>query len=97
MAKKKRVDEVISFKLRMPEGLRQKIEAEAEKANRSMNSEILWRLGQTFGQEWQEFLSRVEAKEKTKQEQIQALTKSLIETPEVQEIIAELIAKSEGR
>jgi hypothetical protein len=70
MARKKRLDEVISFKLRMPEGLRQKIEAEANKANRSMNSEILWRLGQTFGEQWQRFVAGVEEKEKEREERV---------------------------
>lgn len=36
------------FQIRMPEGLRDKIRAAAEKNNRSMNSEIISRLEDTF-------------------------------------------------
>jgi hypothetical protein len=82
MAKKKRADEVISFKLRMPEALRQKIEAEAEKAERSMNSEILYRLGQTFGEEWQRFINGVEEREKREQELHQKRVERLLKDPE---------------
>jgi len=81
MARKKRLDEVISFKLRMPEGLRQKIEAEAANAERSMNSEILYRLGQTFGEEWQRFISRVEEREKGEQEHRQKMVEQLLQDP----------------
>lgn len=90
MAKKKRADEVISFKLRMPEALRQKIEAEAEKAERSMNSEILYRLGQTFGEEWQRFIAGVEEREKSEQEWRQRM----LQDPEVQKGIWEVIRKA---
>ena len=90
MAKKKRADEVISFKLRMPEALRQKIEAEAEKAERSMNSEILYRLGQTFGEEWQRFINGVEEREKSEEEWRQRM----LQDPKVQKGIWEVIKKA---
>ena len=90
MAKKKRADEVISFKLRMPEALRQKIEAEAEKAERSMNSEILYRLGQTFGEEWQQFINGVEEREKSEEEWRQRM----LQDPKVQKGIWEVIRKA---
>jgi hypothetical protein len=83
MARKKRLDEVISFKLRMPEGLRQKIETEATNANRSMNSEILWRLGQTFGEAWQRFIAGVEEKEKEHQEHVD----QMMQDPRLRELV----------
>jgi hypothetical protein len=89
MATKKSVHEVVSFKLRMPEGLRQKIEAEATKAERSMNSEILWRLGQTFGEEWQRFIAGVEAQEKSDEEFLERMRQD----PAHKKFMAELIAK----
>jgi len=89
MAKKKRIDEMISFKLRMPEGVRQKVEAAAEKAERSMNSEILYRLGQTFGEEWQRFIAGVEEKEKTEKERLE----QVLANPKVQKALNEIIDK----
>ena len=82
MAKKKAADEVISFKLRMPEGLRQKIEAEALKAERSMNSEILYRLGQTFGPEWQRFINGVEEQERRDEKFRRKMVEQLLQDPE---------------
>ena len=88
---KRRVDEIVSFKLRLPEGLRQQLEAEAEKAERSINSEILWRLGQTFGEKWQAFIAGVEAREKAEEEIRQELVERLVKTPEVMKIISEMV------
>lgn len=39
------------FMVRLPDGMRAKIAAEAERNNRSMNSEIVARLERTFSQE----------------------------------------------
>ncbi len=89
MAKKKSIHEVISFKLRMPEGLRQKIEAEAKAAERSMNSEILWRLGQTFGEEWQRFIAGVEERERSEQERYD----QMMQDPKMQKTLREVFAK----
>jgi hypothetical protein len=86
---KRHVDQVISFKLRMPEGLRQKLEAEAEKSERSINSEILWRLGQTFGEEWQRFVARMEERERSRQE----LRNRIAQDPKFQKMMDEFIAK----
>jgi hypothetical protein len=86
---KKRIDETISFKLRMPEGLRQKLEDEAEKAERSMNSEILWRLGHTFSAEWQGLIAVVEEREK----KVEELGQRMMENPALQKIVSDLIAR----
>jgi hypothetical protein len=96
MARKKRADEVISFKLRMPEVLRQKIEVEAGKAERSMNSEILYRLGQTFGDEWQRFIAGVEERERNEQEHRQKMVEQLLQDPKFVAWIDQL-PKKEGR
>ena len=42
----------IALQVRMTDGLRRKLVSAAEKNARSLNSEILWRLGQTFDEEW---------------------------------------------
>jgi Arc-like DNA binding domain len=86
---KKRIDETVSFKLRMPEGLRQKLEDEAEKAERSINSEILWRLGHTFSAEWQEFIAVIVEREK----KVEELGQRMMENPALQKIVSDLIAK----
>jgi hypothetical protein len=91
MARKKDLAEIISFKLRMPEGLRQQIEADAEKANRSMNSEILWRLGQTFSEPWQRFIAGMERQEKDTQE----FRERLLQDPKFVEFVDGLIAKKD--
>jgi hypothetical protein len=65
---KRRPSDLVHLQVRLPEALRQKLNAEAEKAERSLNSEILWRLGQTFSEEWQRFISGVEEKERKEKE-----------------------------
>jgi hypothetical protein len=85
---KRRDDEVVSFKLRLPEGLRRQLEAEAQKSKRSINSEILWRLGQTFGEEWRRFITGVEELERTEQERMDRL----MQDPKVQESLKRIIA-----
>jgi hypothetical protein len=42
---------IANLRLRLPETLRRKLATEAEKSQRSLNSEILWRLGQSLGAE----------------------------------------------
>jgi hypothetical protein len=41
----------IALQVRMTEGLRRKLAGAAEKNGRSLNAEILWRLGQTLEKE----------------------------------------------
>jgi hypothetical protein len=41
-------DDPIALQVRMTEGLRAKLAKAAEQNGRSLNAEILWRLGQTF-------------------------------------------------
>ena len=42
---------IVDVKVRMPKPLREQIEREAKKNKRSMNSEVLYRLGVSFGRE----------------------------------------------
>jgi Arc-like DNA binding domain len=81
--------ELVNLRLRMPEGLRQDLADAAEKANRSLNSEILWRLGQTFGEEWQRFVAGMEEKERSLQE----WGKRVREDPEFEDSMLRLIKK----
>ncbi len=82
MARKRKPTDTVALQVRMPEALRQQLAAEAEKANRSLNSEVLWRLGQTFGEEWQRFITGVEEREKREQELHQKRVERLLQDPE---------------
>jgi translation initiation factor 2 alpha subunit (eIF-2alpha) len=63
----------VNLRLRLPEGLRKQLDVAAEKSNRSLNSEILWRLGQTFGKEWLEFIGEIEQQERNEKEVLDRL------------------------
>jgi Arc-like DNA binding domain len=85
-----------NLRLRLPEGLRKKLANEAEGNNRSLNSEILWRLGQTLSEEWQRFIAGMEKREKDEQERVD----QLLQNPELREYVTKLVAKmpkKEGR
>jgi len=45
------LNDPIALQVRMTEGLRRKLAGAAEKNGRSLNAEILWRLGQTLEKE----------------------------------------------
>jgi hypothetical protein len=47
----------------MTEGLRKRLASEAEQSHRSLNSEIVWRLGQSLGPEGAEFIKDHETAE----------------------------------
>jgi translation initiation factor 2 alpha subunit (eIF-2alpha) len=72
MARRKET-EMVNLRLRLPEGLRKQLDVAAEKSNRSLNSEILWRLGQTFGKEWLEFIGEIEQQERNEKEVLDRL------------------------
>jgi hypothetical protein len=65
--------DTVNLRLRLPEGLRQSLANEAEKANRSLNSEVLWRLGRSLGPEWEELVQKAEEREKREDELIERL------------------------
>ena len=54
MVRKRKPDDPIALQVRMSDGLRVKLANAAEKNGRSLNSEILWRLGRTFDEEGEE-------------------------------------------
>jgi hypothetical protein len=88
MARRKDTD-VVNLRLRLPEGLRKQLDVEAEKANRSLNSEILWRLGQTFGKEWLEFIGEIEQQENREQEVLDRLMKN----PQLRETLWKIVGE----
>jgi len=53
MVRKRKPDDPMALQVRMTEGLHVKLVEAAEANSRSLNSEIVWRLGQSFGEdEW---------------------------------------------
>ena len=68
----------------------QTLDAEAEKASRSLNSEILYRLGQTLGDDWQRFITRKEERQRTEEEQRQRW----LQDPKIQKAVWEAIKKA---
>lgn len=90
MARKRKPTDTVALQVRMPEALRQELAIAAEKANRSLNSEVLYRLGQTFSEEWQRFIAGVEERERSEQEWRQRM----LQDPEVQKGIWEVIRKA---
>jgi len=43
----RKLTDIVPLQVRIPEGLRRKLAKEAEENGRSLNSEIVWRLGQS--------------------------------------------------
>jgi hypothetical protein len=81
---------MVNLRLRLPEGLRQRLADEAEEAGRSLNSEILWRLGHTFaGERWDEFVAEAEQQEQRRQE----LLEEMRLRPELQASLTKILAK----
>ena len=93
MARKKDTD-VVNLRLRLPEALRKQLDGAAEKSNRSLNSEILWRLGQTFGKEWLEFIGEIEEQERSDQERIERFMSDPERRAKLSKLIAEYFAKN---
>jgi len=84
----KQPTDMVNLRLRLPEGLRQKLADEAEGANRSLNSEILWRLSHTFGEKWEQFVAEAEEGEKERQEILEEMRLN----PKMQETLSRVMA-----
>ena len=63
----------------LPDGLRKLLASQAEKSKRSLNSEIVWRLGQTLGPEGAWFIEQYETTEEQLRRKLDELVKGLIE------------------
>jgi hypothetical protein len=85
----RRGTDTVNLRLRMPEALRKTLAMEAEKANRSLNSEILWRLGRTLSEQWREFIAGMEEQERTEQER----RDQLMQDPKFQKSLSEIVAR----
>jgi hypothetical protein len=90
----KLLTDIVNVRLRLPEALRQRLADEAEEAGRSLNSEILWRLGHTFaGEKWDQFVAEAEEQEKRRQEVLEEMRLR----PEVQALVMKFLAKSKEK
>ena len=64
----RRLTDIVAMQVRLPEGLRRQLVGAAEANARSLNSEILWRLGQSFGPQEQRLVDQSELEEKRETE-----------------------------
>ena len=70
--------EIVNLRLRLPEGLRKRLAAEGEKSQRSLNSEIVWRLGQSLGAEGAAFVQDYETAEAFLKRKLEEIVEKLI-------------------
>jgi hypothetical protein len=80
--------DIVLLQLRLPEALRKRLANEAETSKRSLNSEVLWRLGQTLDDRWQEFIANIEKQKQDEQEFLERLRAN----PETRKLLEHLIA-----
>jgi hypothetical protein len=92
MARHRNPTDIVPLQLRLPELLRKRLAAEAEKAQRSLNSEILYRLGHSLSPEWQGFIANAERKEKENKERLEEFWND----PKVQETLNKVFMEHFG-
>jgi hypothetical protein len=85
----RRLTDIVAMQVRLPEGLRRQLASAAEANARSLNSEILWRLGQSFGPQEQRLVAGTEREEKA----VAELRERVINSPEMAEIVNKLIER----
>jgi hypothetical protein len=66
----------------LPEGLRKLLATEAERSKRSLNSEIVWRLGETLGPEGKHYVKEHATMEEQLAQALNKAVKRLIEDKE---------------
>jgi hypothetical protein len=76
MAKRKPTD-IVSLKVRFTEALRARIEQDAKKNNRSLNREIVHRLGISYGAEGVELANQFEEHEKEMAKRLHEIVENL--------------------
>jgi hypothetical protein len=74
----RKFDEPVNLRLRMPEALRKRLEAEAKANERSLNSEIVYRLGQSLGPEGAEMVTLYESMDQRMERKLQELVAAMI-------------------
>lgn len=89
MPRTRKPSDVVALQVRLPEAMRKQIAADAERNKRSLNSEILWRLGQTMDNRWVEYVAVLERQEASDKEFIERMRAN----PETRALLSELVAK----
>ena len=92
MPRVRKPTDTVALQVRMTEALRRQLAGAAEKNARSLNSEIVWRLGQSLGTEGNVLISQHEANEL---ERMRVLMK-IVNDPEIARKYAKQSAKQEG-
>jgi hypothetical protein len=83
-------DEFNQYKLRLPDSLRDSLNKSAEAADRSLNSEIVWRLTQSLAPEWPAFIASIEQREQSERLLLEALRQSPEAMSHVQEVMRQM-------
>lgn len=78
MTRKKK--DATSFNLRLPRKLLERIGQATEHSMRSLNSEMVWRLEQTFSERWERFVRDEETT-------IEQITNMVVNEPRMMEVI----------
>lgn len=85
--------DIVPLQLRLPEAMRKQIAADAERNQRSLNSEIVWRLDQTMDGRWTEYVANMERQA----EKDQAFLAELKADPErraiLENVVRDLLSK----
>ena len=76
MAKRKPTD-IVNLKVRLTEQLRARLEQDAKKNNRSLNKEIVHRLGLTYGEQGAAMANQFDEIEKQMWEQLQGMVRKI--------------------
>jgi hypothetical protein len=79
MARKRSPSDIVDLKVRMTEALRARIEQEAKKNNRSLNGEVIYRLGVSFGAEGAEMARQYDEAERELKRRFRAIVDELLE------------------
>jgi predicted Ser/Thr protein kinase len=78
MARKRNAEDIVSLKVRFTEAMRGRIEQEAKKNQRSLNGEIVYRLGTTFGAEGVSLVAQFEDTEKEIAKHLREIVERLV-------------------
>jgi Arc-like DNA binding domain len=74
----RKTTDTVNLRVRMPDGIRKRLALEAEKSRRSLNSEIVWRLGQSLGPEGTELVQEHESTEERMRKMLEGIVAKLI-------------------
>ena len=81
MATKRKPNDIVNIKVRCIEALRARLDQEAKKNQRSLNGEIVYRLGASFGAEGVHLVEQYEEAEKELTRMVrEAMAQLLLET-----------------